>query len=348
LLTWFQDGTCPVIAEVAQNHDGSLGAAHAYIDAVARTGAAAIKFQTHIAAAESTPAEPWRVKFSLQDATRYDYWKRMEFTEDQWRGLAEHAARCGLLFLSSAFSPEAVDLLDRIGVPAWKVGAGEVMNLPMLERMAQTSKPILLSSGMSLWSELDAAVDTVRRAGAPVAVLQCTTSYPCPPEKIGLNVLAEIRRRYLCPTGLSDHSGTIYAGLAAAALGANLLEVHVTLSRECFGPDVPASVTTAELADLVRGVHFIEQALAHPVHKESMAAELADLRGIFGKSIVAARDLPASCRLTMNDLAAKKPGTGIPAARIRELLGRTLKHPVPENTQMTEEHLELAAAATTA
>src|SRR5215813_8683238 len=109
-----------VIAEVAQAHDGSLGTAHAYIDAIARAGADAVKFQTHIAAAESTPGEPWRVKFSPQDATRYDYWKRMEFTEAQWQGLADHARQAGLIFLSTPFSFEAVELLDRLGMPAWK------------------------------------------------------------------------------------------------------------------------------------------------------------------------------------------------------------------------------------
>jgi N-acetylneuraminate synthase len=264
LRTWFEDSSsrCLIIAEVAQSHDGSLGTAHAYIDAVARAGADAVKFQTHIAAAESTPEEPWRVHFSPQDATRYDYWKRMEFTEDQWKGLAEHARRSGLVFLSSAFSLEAVEMLERVGVPAWKVGAGEVTNLPMLERMARTGKPVLLSSGMSSWGELDAAVATVRHHGAEVAVLQCTTQYPCPPEKVGLNVIAQIRERYGCRVGLSDHSGTIHAGLAAAALGASLLEVHVTFSPECFGPDVPASITTAGLVQLAEGVRDVAALLA--------------------------------------------------------------------------------------
>ena len=176
MQTWFDhfgndDNPCLVIGEIAQTHDGSLGTAHAYIDAIANAGADAVKFQTHIAAAESTPGEPWRVKFSRQDATRFDYWKRMEFTEAQWHGLAEHAAERGLIFLSSAFSFEAVDLLERVGVPAWKVGAGETSNLPLLEKMARTGKPVILSSGMSDWAELDAAVNCVREHGAPVAVL---------------------------------------------------------------------------------------------------------------------------------------------------------------------------------
>ena len=158
---------CWLIAEVAQAHDGSLGTAHAYVDAVAKAGADAVKFQTHIANAESTEREPWRVKFSLQDGSRRDYWKRMEFSEPQWFELLQHAKERGLEFLSSAFSLEAVDLLERIGVPAWKVGAGEISNLPMIERMARTGKPVLLSSGMSRWSEMDAAVETVRRCAAP-------------------------------------------------------------------------------------------------------------------------------------------------------------------------------------
>jgi N-acetylneuraminate synthase len=334
------DERCLIIGEIAQTHDGSLGTAHAYIDAVARAGADAIKFQTHIAAAESTPGEPWRVKFSRQDATRYEYWRRMEFTEEQWHGLAAHAAERGLRFLSSAFSFEAVELLERVGVPAWKVGAGETTNLPMIEQMARTGKPVILSSGMSTWAELDAAVACVRAASAPVAALQCTTAYPCPPEKLGLNLIAELRDRYACPVGLSDHSGTIYAGLAAATLGARLIEAHVTFSRECFGPDVAASLTTAELRQLVEGIRFIEAAQAHPVDKEAMAAELDPLRRTFTKSIVARRALPAGAVLAREDLALKKPGTGMPASRLPQVLGRRLRAALAADQMIQEQDLD--------
>jgi N-acetylneuraminate synthase len=315
---------CLVVAEVAQSHDGSLGLAHAFIDAIARAGADAVKFQTHIAAAESSPDEPWRVRFSPQDATRYDYWKRMEFSESQWLGLAEHARRAGLAFLSSPFSDEAADLLSRVGVDAWKVPSGEVGNPLLLDRIAATGLPVLLSSGMSPFAELDEAVALVKRHRAPLAVLQCTTSYPCPPEKIGLNLLAELRDRYGCPVGLSDHSGTVFPGLAAAALGARVIEVHVALSREMFGPDVPASVTTAELAVLVSGVRDISAMLARPVDKDAQAREMQPLRDIFCKSVAAARDLPAGTVLTPDDLALRKPGTGIPARLLRTLPGRRL------------------------
>lgn len=328
-----------VIAEVAQAHDGSLGAAHAYIDAAAAAGADAVKFQTHIASAESTPSEPFRVKFSKQDASRYDYWKRMEFSKSQWAGLAEHAKEQGLEFLSSAFSNEAVQLLQEIGVRGWKVGAGEITNLPMLERMA-SSGPVLLSSGMSTWEELDQAVETVRRRGAAVAVFQCTSSYPCPPEQVGLNVIEELRRRYACPVGLSDHSGTIFAGLGAAALGADLLEVHIVFSRECFGPDVSVSLTPPELRQLTDGVRFLSTALANPVDKTEMAKKLEGMRQLFTKSIMASKDLDAGHILTDNDLMLRKPGTGLPAERLPQLLGKRINRALAKYELVTEDAVE--------
>jgi N,N'-diacetyllegionaminate synthase len=328
-----------IIAEVAQAHDGSLGMAHAYIDAIASTGADAVKFQTHIAAAESTPGEPWRVKFSQQDATRYDYWKRMEFTEAQWHGLKKHAEEKGLQFLSSPFSLEAVELLTRVGVAAWKVASGEVSNTPMFERMAATGLPILLSTGMSTIAEIDAAAKRVKAHRSPLTVLQCTSAYPCPPEKVGLNLLQFFRKRYDCAVGLSDHSGTIYSGLAAATLGIEVLEVHVTLSREMFGPDVAASVTTQELRQLVEGIRFIEKMRANPVSKDEMAVEMAPLRDLFTKSIVARMDLPAGTVLEEKHLAVKKPGTGIPAAQLPDLLGRTLRRSVKADHPLQESDL---------
>jgi N-acetylneuraminate synthase len=334
------DAPCFLIGEIAQTHDGSLGTAHAYIDAIAAAGADAIKFQTHIADAESSPGEPWRVKFSRQDETRHDYWRRMEFTEEQWQGLRDHCAERDIVFLSSAFSFEAVALLERLDMPAWKVGAGEITNLPMLTLMAKTGKPVFLSSGMAAWAEMDAAVNCVRQNAAPVAVFQCTTAYPCPPEKLGLNVLDELRQRYQCPVGLSDHSGTIYAGLAARTLGAQLLEVHVTFSRECFGPDVPASVTTAELKQLVEGVRFIERALHNPVNKDQFAADLSEMKRIFGKSIFTARDLAAGETLVFDDLAFKKPGTGLSADRYEQLLGKRLTRALVANTMISETDFE--------
>jgi N,N'-diacetyllegionaminate synthase len=333
---------CPalIVGEVSQTHDGSLGLAHAFVDAIADAGADAVKFQTHIASAESTPAEPFRIPFSRQDTTRYDYWRRMEFSEAEWRELAEHAHERSLIFLSSPFSLEAVELLQRIGVPAWKIGSGEVANTALLQRVADTDLPVLLSTGMSDTRELDAAVALFRRRGTPVVVCQCTSRYPAPPETVGLNVLLEFRERYGYPVGLSDHSGTIYPSLAAATLGASVIEVHVTLSREMFGPDVPASVTTAELRQLVEGVRFIEAAIASPVDKDAQARELSSLRAVFARSIVPKTDLPAGTVLSEDVLTMKKPGTGLPPAHLPEILGRRLRRAVRADELLGEDDLE--------
>lgn len=321
----FSKGKCLVIGEVAQSHDGSLGMAHAFVDAIAAAGADAVKFQTHIASEESTPQEPWRIKFSPQDASRYQYWQRMEFTKDQWLGLKQHADDAGLLFLSTPFSERAADILAEIGMKVWKVASGEVGNLPLLKQLVASRDPVILSSGMSDWEELDKAVELVRANGNPLAVLQCTSSYPCPPERVGLNLLEEIRQRYDLPAGLSDHSGNIYAGLAAVTLGAEVLEVHVALSREMFGPDVPASVTTTELRQLVDGARRIEKMLASPVNKQRMAHELEPLRNLFTKSVVAGADLSAGTQLKREHLKLKKPGTGLTASHLPELVGRKLR-----------------------
>lgn len=331
---------CFIVAEVAQAHDGSLGMAHAFIDATAGTGANAVKFQTHIAAAESTAEEPWRTKFSLQDDSRYDYWKRMEFTEEQWHGLKRHADERGLIFLSSPFSFEAIELLTQVGVAAWKVPSGETANTPMLDRMIATGLPIILSTGMSPLLEIDFAVNRVKEADVPLVILQCTTAYPCPPDKVGLNMIPFFRERYGCAIGLSDHSGTIYPGLAAAALGMQLLEVHVTFSREMFGPDVEASITTGELGQLVEGIRFIEKMMANPINKETMAQDAKELRAAFTKSIVAQKELPAGMVLREADLTLKKPGTGMPAARLPEIIGRRLKRAVSKDTLLSEDDLE--------
>ena len=338
-MSVLQHGRCLIIAEVGLAHDGSLGLAHAFIDEAARGGADAVKFQTHIASAESTPSEPFRVTFSRQDATRYDYWKRMEFTEAQWRGLSDHAGERGLLFLSSPFSIEAVELLTRVGMPIWKIASGEVGNRPLLDAVVATGRPVLLSSGMSDLSELDAAVEQVRRAGLALGVMQCTTAYPCPPDRIGLNMLSVFRERYGCFVGLSDHSGTIFPGLAAATLGSDLLEVHVTMSRGMFGPDVPASVTIEELRQLVDGVRFVERMMANPVDKDAAASEMAPLRAIFTKSIVARHPLAAGTVLGEAHLAFKKPGTGIPANRVADVLGRTLRRAVAEDEMIRDDDL---------
>ncbi|MEL6945152.1 MAG: N-acetylneuraminate synthase family protein, partial [Bacteroidota bacterium] len=170
-----------IIAEIAQAHDGSLGILHSYIDALAETGVDAIKFQTHIAEAESSIHEPFRVNFSYEDKTRYDYWARMGFTLEQWKEIKQHCEEVGLEFMSSPFSQAAVDWLEELGVKRYKIGSGEVTNFLMLEKIARTGKPIILSSGMSSFVELDEAVKFIQTFGNDLTILQCTTSYPTPP-----------------------------------------------------------------------------------------------------------------------------------------------------------------------
>jgi N-acetylneuraminate synthase len=335
-----RSGRCLIIGEVALTHDGSLGLAHAFIDAIADAGADAVKFQTHIATAESTPSEPFRVKFSRQDKTRYDYWKRMEFTEDGWYGLAEHARERGILFLSSPFSIQAVELLDRVGMPLWKIASGETSNAMLLERILDTRKPVLLSTGMSPIEEIDAAVARVRARQVEVGVFQCTTAYPCPPEKVGLNLIPFYRERYACWVGLSDHSATIYPGLAAATIGIDMLEVHVALSREMFGPDVIASVTTQELRQLVDGIRFIERMTTHPLDKDASAKETAPLRKLFTRSLVASADLPAGTVIAREHVAIKKPGTGLAPDRLDDIIGRRLRRAVVADQLLAADDIE--------
>jgi N-acetylneuraminate synthase len=317
-----------LIAEVAQAHDGSLGFAHAFVDAAAAAGADAVKFQTHFADEESTRDEPFRVKFSRQDASRFDYWKRMEFTDEQWAGLAEHAREKKLSFISSAFSMRAVELLESLGMPAWKVASGEVLSPGFLQRLAATGKPVLLSTGMSPYREIETAFQVLRETGAPVAILQCTSRYPTALQDVGLNVIDELRRRFACPVGLSDHSGQIYPAIIAMARGANLIEAHITLDTRMFGPDVSSSLTVEEFSLLSGTRDALAVIDAHPVDKDAMAEAMAGMRELFQKSVAAKRSLPAETLLTRDMLTTKKPATGIPAGDIDRVVGRRLARAV--------------------
>lgn len=329
-----------LIAEVAQAHDGSLGMAHAYIDAAADAGADAIKFQTHIASEESTLDEPFRVKFSAQDETRYGYWQRMEFSPEQWAGLERHTKDRGLIFLSSAFSIAAVHFLNKLGMPAWKVGSGEFRSTELLNVMIATGKPILYSTGMSSWGEIEAIVNRLNEQKHPFALFQCTSQYPTPPEFIGLNVLDEFRRRYASPVGLSDHSGKIFSPMAAMARGANLIEAHVTFDRRMFGPDVSASLTFDELALLAKARDEFHTMHMHPVDKDRMAVELTQMRELFTKSVCPSRALHAGEILMEAMLVPKKPGTGIPYSAINQLIGRRLIRDVPPDRLLRWEDVE--------
>ncbi len=329
-----------VITEIAQAHDGSLGIAHSYIDAIATTGVDAIKFQTHIAEAESSIHEPFRVSFSYEDKTRYEYWERMEFTLAQWQGLKAHCDEVGLEFMSSPFSNAAVDLLESVGVKRYKVGSGEVSNFLLLEKIARTGREIFLSSGMSSWAELDKAVKFLRTFGNRLTVLECTTMYPTPPQEVGLNVLPKLRERYDIPVGLSDHSGTIYPSLAAVVLGAETIEVHVVFDKQMFGPDSSSSLTVQELTQMVEGVRFLEKALGGKSDKSDVS-RFQDMKQIFEKSLAVNKRLTQGSTISFADLEGKKPlGCGIPAKDYRKVIDRRVNRDIKKWTFLQKEDLQ--------
>ncbi len=322
---------CFVVAEVAQSHDGSLGLAHAFIDAAAHAGADAIKFQTHFADQESTLDEEFRVNFSYQDKNRYEYWRRMEFTESQWIELAKHAQDRNIIFLSSAFSVQAVEMLDKIGMPAWKIGSGEIYSDHLIARMKETKKPLLLSSGMSDKLFINQRVTKLINAQVPVGLFQCTTKYPTPLEEVGLNILEEFKQEFDIPVGLSDHSGSIFPSLVAIARNADMLEVHFTFNKDMFGPDVIASITIDELSkicELRDATHLMNMS---PVDKNEMSRSLDSTRKIFGKSVSPRYDIPAGTVLTEEMLTFKKPAIGIPENELEKVIGKITKRDLAFN-----------------
>ncbi len=329
-----------IIAEVGQAHDGSLGILHSYIDAVAKTGVDAIKFQTHIAEAESSEYEPFRVNFSYVDKTRYDYWKRMSFSYSQWVDIKAHCEDVGLEFISSPFSIEAVELLEKLGVNKYKFGSGEITNALMLDVVAQTGKEIILSSGMSSYKELDMAVNTILRHGNELSVLQCTTKYPTQFEDVGLNVLNEMKSRYNgVSIGLSDHSGSIFPSIAAASLGAKLIEAHVTFDRDIFGPDSTSSLTLGEFSQMVEGVRAVSKMLNNPIDK-SISNGSSNLKTVFGKTLAIRGDLSAGHVICVGDLETKKPaGYGIAAAEYAQVIGRKTLKSMTKNDFLKAEDL---------
>lgn len=313
-----------IIAEIGQAHEGSLGIAHSYIDALAGTGVDAIKWQMHIADAESSEEEPFRVKFSYEDDQRIDYWRRMEFTLDQWRGIKEHCEEKGMEFICSPFSNAAVDALEQLGVSKYKIGSGEVNNFLLLEKICKTGKTVLLSSGMSSYDELLDSVKFVKSHGNELVLFQCTTAYPTEAKDWGLNVIGEFKEKFDLPIGFSDHSGGITACIAAAAFGASYFEFHVVFDKRMFGPDAKASLTIDETKELCKALHQVETALNNPIEK-SDNSRFKEVKGIFEKSLAVNRDMKAGEVISLDVLEGKKPkGFGIDASKFRSIVGKKL------------------------
>lgn len=329
--------SCQIIAEVGSVHDGSLGNAKKLVEIARDAGADIVKFQTHIAEAETLPHAPTPAYFSGE--RRYDYFQRTSFTALQWRDLKNHCDEQKIEFMSSPFSFQAVDLLEAVGMERYKIPSGEVTNVPLLDLIAQTRKPVYLSSGMSTWDELDRAVNAILRVHNHITVLQCTSEYPCPHEDVGLNIMLEMRDRYKLPVGLSDHTLTPYASLAAVSLGATVIERHLTFSRLMYGSDAPHSLEPSEFSHLVQGIRAIETMTASRVDKDATGARLAGMKRIFEKSVVALVDIPEGAAITRDLVGVKKPGTGMPASRLPEIMGRRVRRAILKNSMLSESDL---------
>jgi sialic acid synthase SpsE len=329
-----------IIAEVGNLHEGSIGLAKAFIKEVAACGADVVKFQTHLFDAESLPDAPNPPYF--REESRRQYFQRTSFNVSQWKDLKEYAeSECRLRFLSSVFSMEAIDMLENVGLGMYKVPSGEVNNLPLLERIVKTGKPVFLSSGMSSWSELDRAVTVLKRTdNLDLVLLQCSSIYPCPPEKTGLNIIKQMKERYRTRIGFSDHTPGFSAAIAAVVLGAEVIEKHFTLSRKMYGSDAPFSLEPHDFRRFVSELRDTVTAICSETDKNILYKELKEMKVIFEKSIVARRELHKGTLITVECLAFKKPGDGIPAARYQELVGRRTKVNIPVNTKLTESMLE--------
>ena len=324
-----------LIAEIGSVHDGSLGNACKLIEEAASCGANVVKFQTHIPEAETLPDAPSPAFFA--EEPRMAYFRRTAFSIEQWRAIAECALKNRVLFMSSPFSFEAVDLLEEVGVAAYKIPSGEVTNIPLLEYVARMRKEIFLSSGMSTWDELDSAVRILRTSG-PLTLMQCSSIYPCPPEHVGLNILGEMQERYQLPVGFSDHTMGFAAPIAAVALGATVIEKHFTFSRRMYGSDAMNAMEPEDFRLLAKTLKEVEIMRQHPVDK-SDASLYRDVKRIFEKSIVTAAAVPAGTVLDTSHLAYKKPGDGISAAQYVRVVGRKTARDLPADHQLQPEDL---------
>jgi N-acetylneuraminate synthase/N,N'-diacetyllegionaminate synthase len=319
-------GRCYLIAEAGVNHDGDVDVARRLIDAAADAGADAVKFQSFDPAQLATGAAPkaeYQQRTTSAGESQRDMLARLALSPDQQRELHAHAAERGVTFLFSAFGPRDVDLLDELNIPAIKLGSGELTNHPLLAHAAATLRPIICSTGAAHLHEVAAAVDVLRRAGCDrLALLHCVSAYPADHRDLNLRAMHTLARAFDVPVGFSDHTLSIEAACAAAALGARIIEKHLTLDRRRSGPDHRASLEPHEFQALVTAVRNVEAALGDG-RKRPQASE-SSVREVARRSLVAARKLSAGSILGRDDLAAKRPAGGVPPADAALLVGRRL------------------------
>lgn len=313
---------CFVIAEVGVNHNGDVRLAHELIDLAAAAGADAVKFQTftpELLAAEDAPQAEYQ-KTGGVGTSQIEMLARLALDEAAYAELKSHADAAGITFLSSPFDEPSVDLLERLGVPAFKIPSGEVTNHAFLRRVAATGVPILMSTGMCTLDEVEAAVAQLGPARERLALLHCVSSYPADPRDCNLRAIELMRSRFERPVGWSDHTDGTVVAIAAVALGADLVEKHITLSRDLQGPDHAASLEPGEMRALIAAIRTVESALGEP-EKRPSDAELA-IAAVARKSIHWNRALAPGQSVQPDDLVALRPGTGISPGRIGELVGR--------------------------
>ena len=333
---------CFVIAEAGVNHNGDADLAHRLVDAAADAGADAVKFQTfdpeRLVSPLARKAE-YQIANTGSSESQLEMLRRLVLPHDVLAPLAARAARRGLLFLSTPFDEASADVLEGIGVPAFKVPSGEVTNHPFVAHVAAKGKPVLMSTRMSTLAEVAAAVEVVRENGdPPLALFHCVSSYPAAAADCNLRAIGAMKAAFGVPVGWSDHTEGIQVSLAAVAAGANLLEKHVTLDRGLPGPDHRASLEPGELAELVESVRQVESALGDGV-KRPAASERANV-AVVRRSLHAVRPLPAGHVLAAADLIALRPGTGLSPALRDRLVGRTLWVAVERGEMLIERHLD--------
>jgi sialic acid synthase SpsE len=317
---------CYVIAEAGANHNRDLPTALRLIEVAAAAGAEAVKFQTYTAEglySRRTPDMRYLKEKGLL-ANQESVWELIKRVEIPWEWHADldrHAASCGITFLSTPFEEAAVDVLEEVGVPAYKIASYEVNHLPLIERVARTGKPILLSTGMASLGDIERALDTAAAAGArDLMVMHCAVNYPPRFDDLNLRAITTMRSAFGIPVGWSDHTRGHTADVVAVTLGACAVEKHFTLSRDQAGPDHPFALEPDELAAMVAAIRETEEALGSSVKRVTEAE--ADLFRLGRRSIVAARDVPAGGELTLDDLAIKRPGFGIPVDALDQVVGR--------------------------
>ena len=330
-----------IIAEAGVNHNGSLDLALRLVDAAKASGADAVKFQTFrtdLLATRSAHKAPYQERTTENAESQFEMLQRLELDAAAHERLIEHCRRIGIQFLSSPFDAESADLLANMDVPLYKVPSGEITNLPFLQHLARKGRPVILSTGMSTLGEVEEAVRVLQGAGASqVTLLHCVTEYPAPYAEVNLRAMLTLKTAFGLSVGYSDHTLGIEIAIAAAALGAEVIEKHFTLDRSLPGPDHAASLEPGELQQMVAAIRHVEVAMGTGV-KAPAPCELPNI-SVARKSVVAARSLPSGHRLGAGDLDIKRPGNGLAPKLLTSLIGRTLRADVAKDEIISWNHI---------